>query len=67
MPAIPASRVNSQIPRRKKAKFPFPYHHSCGSCGHKWGSKVEKPRECPFCRSKRWAKSVAVVDNGQRL
>ena len=26
----------------------------CKRCGHEWLSRVEKPRQCPRCRSYRW-------------
>ena len=26
----------------------------CSKCNYTWFAKVEKPRQCPFCKSMKW-------------
>lgn len=26
-------------------------HQKCNRCGYEWGSRVEKPKECPRCKA----------------
>lgn len=30
----------------------------CKECGYEWNSRVEKPIECPDCKSRNWDKEV---------
>ena len=34
------------------------YEHVCLRCGHGWVSSVERPSQCPRCRSRRWNKNI---------
>jgi predicted Zn-ribbon and HTH transcriptional regulator len=29
---------------------------SCRKCGWRWAKRVEKPAECPACKSRGWGK-----------
>jgi len=30
--------------------------NKCKKCGYEWTSRVDNPKECPECKSRRWNK-----------
>lgn len=28
--------------------------NTCKRCGYSWNSKIEKPKQCPMCKSMKW-------------
>jgi primosomal protein N' len=36
----------------------------CSKCGYGWMSRIEKPKECPECKSRKWC---AVMPTGSRM
>ncbi len=33
----------------------------CAKCGHRWFSRIDKPKECPECKSRKWNKDTINV------
>lgn len=34
-------------------------YNDCEKCDYKWVSRVDKPKQCPNCKSMKWAKKTA--------